>query len=166
MRAGGPRLSIGILPAVFLFLWHNYFRFHSVWHTCYEGQGFTTPLYTGLCELAVSPGRGLFLYSPLTILGALSLPRFRRHFPAPHAFIVTAFAADILFFSGWWTWHGGWSWAPRFLVPIAPLLLIPVGARVGSRRSPLVAMAAWVLSLLVVVPGISVDFNSYIIDSY
>lgn len=155
----------GVVPFVGLFLGHNYARFHDIWHTGYAGETFSTPLYVGLYGLLFSPGRSLFLYSPLTLLGLVALRRFHKEFPALAGLIMTAFVTALLFFSAWWAWYGGWSWGPRFLVPLIPLLLLPIGVHMNSRRFFPVLAIMWMLSLLVVIPGISVDFNAYIVDA-
>lgn len=157
--------SVGLAAAFLLMLWHNYARFHNILQTGYEGQGFTTPLPVGLLGLLVSPGRSLFLYSPLVILGVISLRWFKARFPDMTLFILTATVSAFLFYGQWWSWHGGWSWGPRFLVPLVPFLLIPLGAQLPSRGFALVTIAFWVFSLLVVIPGVCVDFNAYFVNS-
>jgi hypothetical protein len=155
----------GTLLFLGLFCWHNYVRFHTLWATGYQGQAFSTPLYVGLYGLLLSSGRSLFLYSPLALLGLACWPRFRQHFPALAGWIATAFLTALFFFSTWWTWHGGWSWGPRFLVPLIPFLLLPLGAHMNTPRFFLILALVWLISLWVVLPGVSVDFNDYIINS-
>jgi len=49
-----------------------------------------------------------------------------------------------VFYGAWWAWHGGWSWGPRFLVPLLPLSCLPLGllpARRGWRAALIVALA-------------------------
>jgi hypothetical protein len=156
---------LGILPSIVLFLWHNYIRFHDILHIAYEGQGFTTPFWIGLTGFLFSPGRSLFLFSPLLVLGVLSLYRLRHEAPSIAAFIITAFIAVLAFYSLWWSWHGGWSWGPRFLVPLFPFLVLPVGVRLRSGKFWFATILVWILSVLAVIPGVSVDFNRYFIDS-
>ena len=79
----------------------------------------------------VSPSRGLFLYMPITVvcIGGALLKRRLRAF----SLLDTAVAATII---GSWLvascfphWWGGWSYGPRFLTDITPLLiwfLVPV----------------------------------------
>jgi hypothetical protein len=153
------------VPFLALFFWHNYARFHTIWATGYQGQAFSTPFYVGLYGLLLSSGRSLFLYSPLTLLGLACWPQFSQRFPALAGWIATAFLTALLFFSTWWTWHGGWSWGPRFLVPLIPFLLLPLGAYMNTARFFLLLALVWLISLLVVLPGVWVDFNDYIINS-
>ncbi|MFC2046375.1 hypothetical protein ACFLTC_02500, partial [Chloroflexota bacterium] len=83
--------------------------------------------------------------------------------------VVVAFP---LLYAGWFMWWGGWSWGPRFLVPILPFLslfLAPVldWALCPSRwwaRGMLLALA--LASLLVQVLGVGVDFNRYLVILY
>ncbi len=77
----------------------------------------------------ISPGRSLWLYSPVLLLalpGSFILIRqgdWRR---------VLAAALGVLLFSAWYgfaltvDWLGGWGWGPRYLVPLLPVLMLCV----------------------------------------
>lgn len=158
------QFSIGIFPFLGLLLCHNYIRFHNILQSGYEGQGFTTPLSIGLAGLLFSPGRSLFLFSPLVLLGIISLWHLKKHSPSMTAFIITASVIALVFYSMWWSWHGGWSWGPRFLVPLVPFLIIPIGSRLRSRKFLFAVVVVWIFSLLAIIPGISTDFNVYFTD--
>lgn len=155
--------SVGMAAAVLLLLWHNYARFGTIFQSGYAGQGFTTPLVVGLYGLLFSPGRSIFLYSPPAILGLMTLPKFYRRFPAAGIFIGAAFSIALVFYGCWWTWHGGWSWGPRFLVPVIPLLLIPIGVGLHQQNFRRSIPVIWGMSALAIIPGLAVNFNAYII---
>jgi hypothetical protein len=35
-----------------------------------------------------------------------------------HITIITLLVSNLLFYSSWHDWHGGWSWGPRLIVPV------------------------------------------------
>jgi hypothetical protein len=86
-------------------------------------------LADGLSGLLLSPGSGLFAYSPLLVLLPLWLPRFWRAHRA-EALVIAALAASFLFLCGRFVfWHGLWSCpGPRYLFALTPLLLLPLGS--------------------------------------
>jgi hypothetical protein len=70
--------------------------------------------------------KGIFIYNPLFILGVLGYYKFFRLFPKEAVFLLSLIVLNFLLTSSWYGWHGNWSWGPRYLVPTAPLWLMPV----------------------------------------
>ncbi len=118
----------------------------------------------GLYGLLLSPGKGLLEYAPPLLLapfGAALLWARRR---AETALLLALFLlylvahANVLI-----RWLGGWSWGPRFLIPVLPLallLLAPLlgpyaGARARRRTRPALTVLA-VAGLLVQIPALLV----------
>jgi len=85
-------------------------------------------LWDGLVGLLVSPGAGLFAYSPLLLMLPLLWPGFWRAHRA-EALTVLALTASFLVLCGRFVfWHGLWSApGPRYLFALTPLLLLPLG---------------------------------------
>jgi hypothetical protein len=105
-------------------------------------------LREGALGLVVSPGAGLFAYSPLLLLLPLWLPGFWRAHRAECA-TVLGIAASLIYLCGRFTlWHGLWSApGPRYLFALTPLLLLPLGPwldrpRPHSQHVLTVALAA------------------------
>jgi hypothetical protein len=147
-RAAGARRFlryIGFcLPGIVIWALLNYVRFGSVlltgYHTAFD-QGFSVPLFKGIAWNLVSPYRSLLLYGPPVLLGLLGLVSFGRRFRAELLLVVSIVAYVFIVYSGWWAWHGGWCWGPRFLVPIIPLLLVPGFVALASGSRPWAALA-------------------------
>jgi hypothetical protein len=124
-----PRFAafgIGLLPFVAGLLWHNALRFGDPFQFSYAGESFTTPPWQGIPGLLISPGKSVFLYSPPLLLSLILWPRFRRVRPALAEFLALTWITALPFYGMWWAWDGGWSWGPRFLVPLIPLSCLPL----------------------------------------
>jgi hypothetical protein len=84
---------------------------------------FTNP-FPGMIGLLISPARGLVFYMPqvlLTIPGYwLGQHKHRSECPKVLVMLLTY----LFFFGSWRIWHGGWSWGPRYLVPVMPLMFL------------------------------------------
>jgi hypothetical protein len=145
---------------------YNLLRFGNPLQTGYHAlETFSNPLLTGLVGLLFSPGKSLFLYSPLLILSAASFPGFVRRHPAEALLTGGILAACALLYASWFAWHGGHSWGPRFLVPALPFLvlaLVPalVWASQSLWRTLLVGVLALVSGLLQVL-GVAVSVDRF-----
>jgi hypothetical protein len=92
-------------------------------------------LWDGLVGLLLSPGAGLFAYSPILLLLPLFGPGFWRAHRA-EALTVVVLAASFLVLCGQFVfWHGLWSApGPRYLFALTPLLLLPLGPWLDAPR--------------------------------
>lgn len=159
---------IFLAPAVFLLgvsLAYNLYAFGNLVAGGYGEETWSTPLYVGLYGLLLSSGKSLFLYVPLTIVVPLALVVFYRTGRQAETFLFAAlFVVHLLLHAGWWSWYGGWSWGPRFLVPALPFLILPLGALWPggiARQIGLIALA--IVSVWVQFLGVAVDFNHYML---
>lgn len=157
-------LGIGMLPFALGLLAHNALRFGEPFRFGYPGEGFTTPPWEGIAGLLLSPGKSVFLYAPPLILAALLWPRFRRAQPALGAFLAAAWILALAFYGSWWAWGGGWCWGPRFLVPLIPLSLLPLGMLPAPRGWRLAAILLVALGVGVQVIGVRVDTTPHFAD--
>jgi hypothetical protein len=74
------------------------------------------------------------------------------------ALIVLASLSYVSLFAKFYNWGAGWSWGPRYLVPIVPLLMLPVARAVAAARS-------WrYLGAVLVVAGFVVNGVGVLID--
>ena len=114
-----------ILLSGLVSLWWNWLRFGSALDSGYvESEAFNGDWLFGLMGLLVSPGRGLLWYSPVLLLVPLGIGWFRRR--ARWLLLSSAGIALLywLLYAKWYMWHGGYSWGPRFLVPVLPFLML------------------------------------------
>ena len=165
-------LGVPCSIAVLMTLGYNVYRFGEVFAFGYSSGrdgffGFSIAHFPdGLYGLLASPGKGVIWYCPLLLVAAWAWPRlWRTHRPLAVTSIVL-FLITLVFHAGWWAWHGDWSWGPRFLVPILPLLLLPLGialegARAGPRLSRAVVGLVAAVSLSVQLLGNAFPYPAY-----
>lgn len=129
LRALWAALAFGvpILIAGICLLGYNLLRFGNPFDTGYHfasGEGFSTPLLTGLWGLLGSPYRGLFWHTPLFLATLFGFSRFLRRHVVEGAVIFGLSFVLISLYSRWWMWWGGFAWGPRFLVPLTPFWVL------------------------------------------
>lgn len=125
--------------SLLLLVWYNELRYHKLLVSGYGGGGFSTALGFGLHGLLFDPGRSIFVFNPLTVLGVVGLGvLLMRDRPVAVLFLVLI-VPRVFFFAKWSAWGGGWAWGPRFLLPAVPLLVLAAVEllRVWDRRSVL-----------------------------
>lgn len=115
-RAAIPTL-IGSSAGLLLYCAYNYYRFGNV---LAFGQPFTFSLSAipvGMAGMIASPGWGLLWFCPPVLLVVPGVRSALRRCPVESVTLVAVFLAYLLIYSLWASWHGGWSWGPRFLLP-------------------------------------------------
>ena len=111
-----------IIAALLLLAYYNWARFGSVATFGYGVENFTSNWYDGLYGLLLSPGRSLFVYSPiltLAIPGTFMLYKKEKSVALVSVAIVVS---HVFVIALWHSWDGGWSWGSRLLTPIIPVL--------------------------------------------
>jgi hypothetical protein len=153
---GGP-----IVVVLAILLWLNERRFGSFFEfgpNAYD-RGFSTPLWVGLYGYLFTPGRSIFLYSPPLILGLVGFGRFFRQHRSEAVLFVGIVAAYLVVYSTFGYWAGGWSWGPRYLLPIIPFLTLPVAYYFDREwRAAMVGILA-LLGVGVQVLGVAVNYS-------
>ncbi|MCH7951727.1 hypothetical protein IH980_03255 [Patescibacteria group bacterium] len=91
-------------------------------------DAFHLPKLTSLAGLLISPSRGLFIYSPVflfSFFGAFLLVKSsfsrRTYFLKLLGLVGVLY---LLFLSGFASWTGSWSYGPRYLTDLLPILAI------------------------------------------
>ncbi len=162
-------LLLMVMVATAFCPYYNYLRYGSIWLTGYQGL-LSFPSVSivrgGLYSILLSPGRSLFLYSPVLILSLFWLGKFLRK---QRGFWIRYFLTYLpLYFLllHSWIWCGGWVWGPRYLLPIIPFLILPLGVALESfasfvSRKKAIFLAVLAVSLLVQLFSIVVHYQYY-----
>ncbi len=90
------------------------------------GIGF--PQTGAMVNLLFSPSRGIFFIMPVLFLSfrGIAYMIIRQKFQREAILISAVFIFSFLFVAGFYGWHGGWSFGPRYLVPMLPFLAFPI----------------------------------------
>ncbi len=157
-------LLFGLLPGLGLILLHNYVRFGNALNNGYDQEAFSTPFWQGLGGLLFSPGKSIFLYSPVLLVLPFALAGFWQKAKAETVLFGLISAITLLYYSFWWAWEGGWCWGPRFLVPLLPFLILPLGVLLQKGRVWVAVLFCGLLPVAIVVQmlGVALDFNTYL----
>lgn len=146
-------------PPLLFQLWYNAayfgtpFRMQFLAHPQAEGgqtAAWTTPLAKGLALVLLSPGRGLFFYSPIFVLSTIGLAlAWRRNGDLLLRYLGAGVILSILMVAKWRTSSGGESFGPRLLADLSPIMafaMAPLADSIRNRRVLAVAfglLGAW-----------------------
>lgn len=124
-----PLVALGSLVIAYnLYYFGNLFgayesTFKNLGYVGIEG-GFHGSWLQGIAGLLVSPNRGLFIFVPWTLLsvwGAVLL--VRRDLRGWMPWLAAGALLHFLFYAKLERWYGGYTFGPRYLVDLLPLLV-------------------------------------------
>jgi hypothetical protein len=111
---------IGFLPQIIA--WQALYGNPLAFPYLGRGEGFSFPHILGVL---FTPQNGLFLWTPVTLLGLIGLFWFRKLY-------AIIFLGQLLIVSSWSTWWQGASYSGRMFVGMLPLLAFGI-AKILSR---------------------------------
>ena len=90
--------------------------------------GISLPKLNAVSAILFSPSRGLFFVMPFFLYSLFGLFRMFKEkiFFSEAIVIILIFLGYIFINGGFYGWHGGWTYGPRYLVPMLPFLAIPI----------------------------------------
>lgn len=123
-----PRFFLcGIPPVLFQLVYNNHY-FDNPFRTQFEvaQQDFwSTPIFEGLRNILFSPSRGLLIYSPVLIFGMIGIIlSWRKSGRLLLRYLSIGVIANILLYSKFFCWWGGYTYGPRLLADITPILCL------------------------------------------
>ena len=106
---------------------------HLVFNKFREGAeqgvfGAGLPKIEAIIGLLISPSRGIFFIMPVLLFSFWGIVKMilRQQQRREGLLIVSVSVLSFLFISGFYAWHGGWTFGPRYLVPMLPFLAFPI----------------------------------------
>ncbi|MGA7670726.1 MAG: YfhO family protein [Nitrolancea sp.] len=151
---------IAPVTATMLFLALNEYRFGTVRDPGVRNISHgSLDIFVGLYGNLVSPGRSIFLYSPPLILALFGAWRFYQRFHAETLLIAGLVAVYLMLYSIPTDWDGGWSFGPRYLLALVPLLVLPLGEFLTSPWRWRVAVVIGLLGAGIQIVGSTVNVS-------
>jgi hypothetical protein len=164
-------LWVGPILCAGLFFYTNQERFGSVLESGYgvvlrDGTFFSYPPWLGLAGLLLAPGKGLLWMAPAIALAPLAffLAIQRQHVLWPWTMLCVSLAcmAPIVCTQ---TWHGAYTYGPRYVLPMVPICWLAVGyvleARGGRAWTRPALWGLLILGALVQLPAALVDHRTH-----
>jgi hypothetical protein len=138
-----PRFGAWALVPLAAQLAYQHVYFGSIFRHGHEGfltaWTWRTPLAEGLAGLLVSPGRGLFVFSPVLVLVLPGMVlAWRRGGPTLLRYLTIGAALFTVLYAKFVYWWAGWVYGPRYFADVLPILcvlLCPVVWALGTRRA-------------------------------
>jgi len=162
----GPALACMLLWLVF-----NAIRFGNPLESGYgaavfSGTFFGNSLHHGLAGLVLSPGRGLVWLAPALLLLPVGWSQARHRRELCWRWVVVAISLAVFVPPAMThTWHGAWTYGPRYVLPALPFLWIGVALAIERGRES-AAVRALVAALCLLrlassLPGVLVDHMTH-----
>ncbi len=161
------RIGLPLGAALVVSLGYNWLRFGSPLDSGYYEVAWTTPPLLGLYGLLFSPGKGVFLYTPLLLISLAALPLFWRSHPPLAAMLVLWWLAYLAFYAPYNFWTGGVNWGPRFLLPLIPVSMLPLAALLAEskgRAAPLLVALLVAAGIVIQLPAVLTDHVRYLVQ--
>ncbi len=110
----------------------------------------------GIPALLLSPGKGVFFYSPALALAVIGVRRLGARAPGLVRTLYWLTAFHLLFIGSLSIWHSEWCWGPRYLLVLIPLWCLAMPFAITGARSRGLAAALLIAGLSVNLLGLSV----------
>jgi len=145
---------------------YNADRFGDPLEYGYWGVGWDTPILLGLYSQLMSPGKGLFVFMPVLLLGIVGWPLLWQRQRDWAWLLLGLVAFHLVPYALYEDWAGGGGWGPRVLLPIVPIVLLPAGEVIqrwqARRAGHMTILLLVTLSLFVQVLGISANWARHL----
>lgn len=170
-------LQLAVVAAVGIAVWMGYNSLRTgnvlgtyVYLAVSDLLGKLGPLsfYRAFVGSTFSPNRGMFVFSPLLLLGVLAIPGLLRHWRgAPHhalfALISVVAIAERAMTPGW---HGGFCYGSRYMLDVSPFLLLamaPLAGRMltGAYWKRSVIWGLFLLSTFIQFLGVAREYTTW-----
>lgn len=155
------RFGVGAVGGLGVFLFTNWLRFGGPLDLGYQNVPYDTPLQDGLYGLFLSPGRSLFLFAPITLVGVLACTRVPRRYRPEALALLALGAVNVVLFATFNAWHGDQAWGPRYMVMTTPFFALPVASLLTRRWWARAVGAAAAVGLVFALLGTVMNWNTY-----
>jgi len=152
---GMTKVFAGLLPGVVILGLYNTLRFGNPLETGYQQAWLAanpglvktfelTQMLPQSLYLWGSPGKGMLFFSPILLALLLQPCLAWRRNPSIMGSVLLTALCYTLFYGANFAWHGSaWSWGPRYLIPLTPLLILvlPLPSRSSLKGRATIGLA-------------------------
>lgn len=129
----------GTIPFYGIYRWYNFVRYGNAMITGYGKSPVPISLmpdipfiYEGLWGLLFSPGKSIFIFSPLLLVPLIFWQKYKKKdlkeiIPILILCVTYLYFISILKGSDYLFWHGDASYGPRYLTPLIPMIFVLIG---------------------------------------
>jgi hypothetical protein len=160
--------ALGALPFLIWQGWYNAIRTGSavvpaVTLPQFQRVNGAGDLHEGFLGMLFSPGKSMFLFSPLLLLAPFGWPHLHRRAPGFSWGLLAGVVGYLLLHGQIRNWSGEWGWGPRYTVPLTMPLMIPAAfaihalSRQAVTRRLVVALA--IAGVCVQVVGLAANWH-------
>lgn len=175
----------GFLPFIFIYLWFENLRAapnYTLANPLTLAKISLNPILTlpltvffeGLYGQLLSPGRSIFLYSPLLLLIIFFWHKVKKIVLPEAVVLLVLSAVYILFYAMQYSigssdqgiapyWHGESSWGPRYLLPLIPFGLLIVGhiyTRLKKYQKLLIFLPLVIIGFYIEMLGVLIPYQT------
>ena len=164
------KFLLPMLAVSSLLLAYNYFAFDDPLKLSYDNhgvykqqigtdRGFSIPTLDAIINLTITPFKGLFVFSPILLMifyGGLKLYYKNK---LETKIIALIFISYFILISSFWDYGGGWSYGPRYLIPILPFISLLLLPAFDSKEKILFAMPLLILSIIIMLIGAATNIT-------
>jgi len=147
-----------LLPFITCVLYYNKIIFGCILRTGYENS-FGANFLLGIYGLLFSPRLGLIFFAPISILSLWAFPIFFRKLKPLFLLLFLTTLVYVFSHAKYDAWDSGFQFGPRFLLPVLPLLIIPIGFVFKRMKRTVVILSFLGFSLML--PAFFVNHSRY-----
>jgi len=119
-----------ILVFLSIIMFLNYVRFGDIFESGYrddESLIFNLGIMPGnISRLLFTFHKGIFIYNPILLIGILGYFNLFKVHKKESLLFLGIIITNLCFYASFYTYHGDWSWGPRYLVIALPFYLLPL----------------------------------------
>lgn len=147
--------ALVFLPFLYFTFHYNYYRFGNIFETgraaqIQEKHWALEFVPRGLIGALLSPGRSIFIFSPMLLLFPFSLKAFfKKAGGRLFAVFVSTIIIYLLFYSLHHSWDGEWCFGPRYHLVLLPFMTVSIAAFLESVRHKRIWIKAAVVCIIV-----------------